>query len=374
MAGARNRCKKILARARRPFTAIPGVRSDPLSSESRQVDPTNNSKTLDLNAKSKDSNSNSSKTSQATEPGSQNSSPQSPGTQHITPKTTTVAPQPLTEFTLFPKLAKELQLRIWQHAVWPRTVSFIPGGGTAPGTLSACRDSRNETRKLYRLLMYFPATLPGETFRGGCTAIPPQFGVFINYADDVIYWREATWDFHNNCDSCFQPYSTRNQGAMSHCFEFFPLWSLPARRILFELPRRSLLRSIFLPTERSWNNVMFNWVCVFAKLPAICPMLQEIILVPDRNPKLKHLKKSKLHPMVLADDWSNRAYLAACDAFESMQLLRKRDYPNKETFDFKDEKEAARYIMDLPDGPRDLVAHWWATNPVLTFVKIKKSG
>jgi hypothetical protein len=88
----------------------------------------------------------------------------------------------LSEFTLFPKLLTELHLRVWHLSIFQRLVSFIPGGGKPPGILSACRESRNETRKTYRFCLHF---LSPET-KYGCGHIP-EFGVFINYNVDIIH-------------------------------------------------------------------------------------------------------------------------------------------------------------------------------------------
>ena len=83
---------------------------------------------------------------------------------------------PLTEFTLFPKLPPELQIKIWKHAipsprlvrvnVRPSSVNFGPNkirgvirfstNTTVPGLLGACQTSREAILKLYTTCLRGP--------------------------------------------------------------------------------------------------------------------------------------------------------------------------------------------------------------------------
>jgi hypothetical protein len=88
---------------------------------------------------------------------------------------------PLTEFTLFPRLAVELRLSIWNMAIVPLIIRFEPGGGRGPGILFANRESIEESRKHYRLCI-------NMTWSQSYNPIHfAPFGVFINYEVDILH-------------------------------------------------------------------------------------------------------------------------------------------------------------------------------------------
>jgi hypothetical protein len=86
--------------------------------------------------------------------------------------------RPLNEFTLFPKLPVELQLKIWKEvANVPRLVIWILGGSRIPAILQANRESRSIFKK-----------------RQHRTIVRPLFGtkqdnykLIIDFEKDILY-------------------------------------------------------------------------------------------------------------------------------------------------------------------------------------------
>ncbi|KAG4429606.1 hypothetical protein IFR05_014913 [Cadophora sp. M221] len=89
--------------------------------------------------------------------------------------------EPLTEFTLFPKLPRELRNKIWEHTTQvSRKVkvfeldtastengwdSRVDGQMWIPGIMHACRESRYEGKRVYKLCYEKPQSSRGELER-----------------------------------------------------------------------------------------------------------------------------------------------------------------------------------------------------------------
>ncbi len=135
------------------------------------------------------------------------------------------ARQQLSEFTLFPKLPTELRLPVWGFAVFPRVVSLVPGRGKPPAILSACRESRKETRKLYRLCLHVSSPKGHPGIRNA-----PEFGIFINYEVDIIYFTPMHIFSGTDMPSESDYDEDRNSDGPRAAFWSFPVWTMPAKR------------------------------------------------------------------------------------------------------------------------------------------------
>jgi hypothetical protein len=180
---------------------------------------------------------------------------------------------PLTEFTSFPQLAIELRLSIWNMAIVPSIIRFEPGGGKGPGILFANRESREESRKHYRLCI---------------NMTPPQsyypihfdpFGVFINYEVDIVHITPMVYavdpiNYHGRDEPGYL-----NQNAVEHATTDFHRWLRPVRNIIFDVED---FRN--LPEGSDEQHLLVSII----QLSQLCPTLNKIILVPKSSYELRY--------------------------------------------------------------------------------------
>lgn len=277
--------------------------------------------------------------------------------------------EPLSTFTLFPLLPTELRLRIWRLATFTRVVSFVPGGGKAPRVLSACRESRTATRKLYRLCIC-PSSPILRDPDPPCKIIP-EHGFFINYEVDILHV-SPLFGFQKMRESNHAGIGIllgHNKSLMI-LNSRFPLWHLPTKRILFELPgpqapadwshRHSYYSS---PTAMAWGSL-------FGRTAILCPLLEEIMFL--RSDELESNQPAR---MVSATNASNAAFVAAVNAFTEAEKISRKE--NNFFSGIRTEKEASQRIMETPKAPEGSNGRfgkfgWWDNNPKLTFVEVEE--
>jgi hypothetical protein len=276
--------------------------------------------------------------------------------------------EPLSTFTLFPLLPTELRLRIWRLATFTRVVSFIPGGGKAPSVLSACRESRTESRKLYRLCIRASSPIlrdPDPPFK-----IVPEYGFFINYEVDIL---------HVSPLFGFQKMREMNHAgigillghkkALMILNSRFPLWHLPTKKILFELPGPQAPADWSHRTSETYSSPSaMAWGSLFGRTAILCPLLEEIMFLRSGE-----LEGNQPVHMVSATNASNAAFLDAENAFTEAE----KAYRKKTNFfsGVRTEKEASERIMEAPKAPEGNIGRfsksgWWDNNPKLTLVEV----
>jgi hypothetical protein len=280
--------------------------------------------------------------------------------------------EPLHIFTLFPLLPTELRLRVWRLATFPRVVKFVPGGGKAPSVLSACRESRTETRKLYRLCIRPSSPQFCEPYPGNPI---PDYGFFINFEVDIVHVNPLyglLYEINRNVPGT--AILMEHHKALQILKFYFPLWHLPTKRILFDLPGGPHAPADWLhrPTGPLYSSpITIAWRNVFWATAQLCPLLEEIMFL-RRDEVL--LCEQRPVPMVSATNASNAAFSDAVKAFTEAENARR-----KGTLFFsgvRTEKEAIQRIIEAPKEPRSSRGRaskcWWDDNPKLTFVEIKE--
>ena len=273
--------------------------------------------------------------------------------------------QQLPKFIFFPKLPPELRIRVWQFTTFPRIVSFVPGGGKAPASLSVCRESRKETRKLYRLSIHICPrgrhVVRARARRPRNVRIP-DFGVFINYDVDIIYLAPSQtfcdWDIDDNINYV---QLKRNDDCLYIAFQRFPLWLMPTQRIAFELHNPQPL------STRNKENEFLEWQCHFADLAEHCPLLEEILLLEHHETQLT---PQRLLDTAFHSETGDSSFEQASEAIEDAEAGAKNE--KAVLRDLKTEEECAKQIMGDPKLDYEFAGHWWSKNPKLTFVKLKK--
>jgi hypothetical protein len=274
--------------------------------------------------------------------------------------------QQLSKFIFFPKLPPELRLRVWQFTIFPRIVSFVPGGGKAPASLSVCRESRKETRKLYRLSIHICPrgrhVVRARAQRARNVRIP-DFGVLINYDVDIIYLAP----FHTFCDwyiddNINNARLKRNEDSLCIAFQRFPLWLMPAQSIAFELHNPQPL------STRNKDGESLDWECHFADLAEHCPLLKEIRLLEHHETQLM---PHRLLDTAFHSETGDSSFEQASQAIEDAEAYAENE--GAVVLDLKTEEECAKQIKEAPK-PNALgffTRYWWSKNPKLTFVKLK---
>ncbi|PMD65718.1 uncharacterized protein K444DRAFT_185595 [Hyaloscypha bicolor E] len=272
-----------------------------------------------------------------------------------------------SKFTFFPRLPPELRLRVWQFTTFPRIVSFVPGGGKAPAPLSVCRESRKETRKLYRLSIHICPrgrhVVRARAQRPRNVRIP-DFGVFINYDVDIIYLAPSRnfcdW---NIIDDVNNVQLERNDDCLCIATLRFPLWLMPAQRIAFELHNPQPL------STRNYDDESLRWKCHFADLAEDCPLLEEILLLEHHETQLT---PQRLLDTAFHSETGDSSFEQASEAIEDAETYAENE--QAVVRDLKTEEECAKQIMGAPKPDYDNIfaRYWWSKNPKLTFVKLEK--
>jgi hypothetical protein len=275
--------------------------------------------------------------------------------------------QQSSKFTFFPRLPPELRLRVWQFTTFPRIVSFVPGGGKAPAPLSVCRESRKETRKLYRLSIHICPrgrhVVRARAQRPRNVRIP-DFGVFINYDVDIIYLAPSRnfcdW---NIIDDVNNVQLERNDDCLCIATLRFPLWLMPAQRIAFELHNPQPL------STRNYDDESLRWKCHFADLAEDCPLLEEILLLEHHETQLT---PQRLLDTAFHSETGDSSFEQASEAIEDAEAYAENE--QAVVRDLKTEEECAKQTMGAPKPDYDNIfaRYWWSKNPMLTFVKLEK--
>ncbi|KAE9380947.1 hypothetical protein N431DRAFT_459854 [Stipitochalara longipes BDJ] len=197
----------------------------------------------------------------------------------------------------------------------------------------------------------------------------PDFGVFINYDVDIIYWR-AGCHYYELSHPCHASALEGNQCGCALNYWCFPLWSLPAKRLLFELPNSVKRFGRPLPFSRSSEGVALHWIRQFKFVASLCPLLEEFLLVSHDKPLLNPNTPFDVVPTSEAGDNTLRT---AMEAFARAENDQNKAFRANMFFpDVKTEDEAAKHIVNTPQSFRRLDYHWWYNNPKLTFAKIKE--
>lgn len=299
------------------------------------------------------------------------SSTQNPPSNSNTPSNSNADTQePLSIFTLFPLLPTEIRLRIWRLATFTRVVSFVPGGGKAPSVLSACRESRTETRKLYRLCISPSSAMlrePDPPFK-----IIPDYGFFINYEVDILQV-SPLYGFQNMRELNFAGIGILlgHSKGLQILNSRFPLWHLPTKRVLFELPGPQAPADWSHRIPETYSSpVAMVWESLFRRTAMLCPLLEEIMFLRIDEPEVN--QENPVH-MVSATSASNAAFLDAVKAFTEAERLSRKE--NNFFSGIRTEKEAIQRIMEAPKAPEGSSGRfselgWWDNNPKLTFAEV----
>ena len=229
---------------------------------------------------------------------------------------------PLHTFTLFPLLPTELRLRVWRLSTFPRVVRFIPGGGKAPSVLSACRESRTETRKLYRLCIRPSSPLLCEPYSGNPI---PDYGFFINFEVDIVHVNPL-YGLLNEIDANVPGTAIlmEHHKALQILKFYFPLWHLPTKRILFDLPSGPQAPADWLhrPTGPLYSSpITIAWRNMFWSTALLCPLLEEIMFL--RRDEVLLCEHKPVHT-VSATNASNAAFSDAVKAFTEAEKGRRK--------------------------------------------------
>ncbi|KAH7342699.1 hypothetical protein BKA65DRAFT_552315 [Rhexocercosporidium sp. MPI-PUGE-AT-0058] len=162
--------------------------------------------------------------------------------------------EPLTEFTLFPKLPLELRYKIINLALVPQAV-YISRSAPVVGrqVISlACKEFKEEYERQYKII------------KKRNSYLRPRFGpIFINYSIDFVHF------FHTSVED-----KTTWAGVMATKFrrgcDLFR-WMKPAQRVAVRLRQRGGNRGLCAP------KAMFG--SVWEKLSGMCPEMKELVFI-----------------------------------------------------------------------------------------------
>jgi len=142
-------------------------------------------------------------------------------------KSRTHKPQPLKEFTLFPKLPIELRIKIWKLAVRPRLVGSNSVGIEHLEVIHACKEARYEILKNHMLIDTLRAySTSGVQVRRRFTYF--DIGRDVYYAENWYLWRYQTKQIIDEIESVERVAINLNATAhMNSAFWVYPikLWS-----------------------------------------------------------------------------------------------------------------------------------------------------
>ncbi|KAG4431435.1 hypothetical protein IFR05_013085 [Cadophora sp. M221] len=167
--------------------------------------------------------------------------------------------EPLTEFTLFPKLPLELRFKVFNLALSPQSV-YISRSRLVIGRQAislACKEFKQEYERQYKVL------------KKRASDLRPRFGpIFINYSMDYVHF------FHTG----FEDYITWAgimDNKVRHRFDLIQ-WMKPAQRVAIGLRQRSGNQGLCAP------KVIYNRV--WEQFSKMCPEMKELIFViADRD-------------------------------------------------------------------------------------------
>ena len=155
----------------------------------------------------------------------------------------------LTEFHFFTKLPQELRLQIWEMAMPPRVVAFLPGGGKPPAVLQANQESRYHAFRSINGLVHINCE------RNQWWGLP-DFSVYVDYEIDIIWLGKLhAWIARDRNQKPSVYYGESSHSLESSQAAFGPSWTEPVKSLAINLEELSIRSRRSISIDKNWIKI-----------------------------------------------------------------------------------------------------------------------